>query len=173
MPVHTAGLLAAVAVLCPASARAIFLLYRYGGGREVRCPESSRRASVRPRFWRVLWTGMAGQPKLSLASCSEWPERQSCGQQCLGQVDLACRGRLLRAMVSRWYAGRKCFYCDTPFASGSGPEQAVLVAGRTVEVSAIPAGRLPILLAKAKPVCFACHAAHSGPLESTRAAAKE
>ena len=95
MPVHTIALLAAVGLLCLATIRVVSVLYKYHGARVVTCPETDRPAGVALDVRRVLSTGMVAAPRLRLSSCSRWPERAGCGQECLSQVEAEPEGCLV------------------------------------------------------------------------------
>jgi len=101
---------------------------------------------------------------LRLASCSRWPERAGCGQQCLAQIQAAPEDCLVRNLLAHWYQGKNCFWCGLPFEEVQWDvrKPALLdAAGISREWSAIPAERLAETLAAARPVCFACHLANT------------
>jgi hypothetical protein len=108
----------------------------------------------------VAATALAGSPQLRLSTCSRWPERAGCGQECLGQIEAAPEDCLVRNILVLWYTGKRCVYCGQPFGdiSVAGAKPAVLCADKvSVEWSRIPADRLRETLAAASPICFACH----------------
>ena len=78
------------------------------------CPETSRPAAVEVDARHAAFTAVGGCPSLRLRDCSRWPERQGCGQQCLTQVEAAPRECLLRTILARWYAGKRCVICHKP-----------------------------------------------------------
>jgi hypothetical protein len=156
------ALLVAVGLLCMASVRVVTVLFKYHGARVITCPENHRHAGVALDTRRVLATGLISAPRLRLSSCSRWPERAGCGQECLSQIAAAPRECLVRTMLSEWYANRKCVFCGQRFGDvqWSFQKPALLVEGQvSVDVEAIPAERLTDLLPTAKPVCFSCHTA--------------
>jgi len=151
---------AAVALAVLVAGRVVRRWWRFRGLRVVNCPESQRPAGVVVDARHVAATALAGVPQLRLASCSRWPERVGCGQQCLSQVEAAPEDCLVRNILLRWYAGRRCAACGRPFGEIplAGAKPAVLCADRrSVEWSEIPADRLQETLAAAAPICFACH----------------
>ena len=162
MPVHTIALLVAVGLLCMVCFRLITVLYKYYGARVITCPENHRHAGVALDVRRVLSTGLISAPELRLATCSRWPERAGCGQQCLSQIEDGPEGCLVRTILSGWYAGKSCIFCNQPFGpiQWSVRKPALLMEGQvSVDIDTIAAEQLPETLAKAKPVCFACHTA--------------
>ncbi len=164
MPVHTVVLLAAIGLLCLATIRVVSVLYKYYGARVVTCPETHRSAGVALDVRRVLSTGLASAPQLRLSSCSRWPERAGCGQECLSQIEAGPEGCLVRTILSQWYANKVCAFCGQPFGNIQWAVQkpALLTGGQvSVDIASIAADKLPEILADAKPVCFACHTATS------------
>jgi Protein of unknown function (DUF1761) len=59
---------------------------RYRGDRLVTCPETHDTAVVELDAKHAAVSGLAGQEKLRLESCSRWPERADCGQDCIAQA---------------------------------------------------------------------------------------
>ena len=56
---------------------------KYQGARVVNCPETHTPVSVRFNAFRAATTALSGPPKLRLATCSRWPVRADCGQECI------------------------------------------------------------------------------------------
>ena len=61
----------------------------YRGTRTVNCPETHAPVSVRINALRAAITGLSGKPKVSLASCTRWPERAGCDQACIPDAERA------------------------------------------------------------------------------------
>jgi hypothetical protein len=167
MPIW-AILVLAVAVLAAIRAGRAWLNYR--GDRVILCPENQKPAGValdvrhavgftmRHNTDFALWKGGG----LQLASCSRWPERSGCGQQCLSQIQDSPQDCLVRNILTRWYQGKSCAWCGRPFdqVQWDVRKPALLdSSGISLEWSAVPADRLQQTLAVAQPVCFACHMA--------------
>jgi hypothetical protein len=134
--------------------------FRYRNGQIVVCPETSRPAGVRVDVPYAIATSLIGEPKLRLAGCSRWPERGSCGQQCLSQVQSAPRACVARNLLRNWYEDKCCVWCGAPLSpvhwTGGTP---VLLVGKVLKQwNEIPVIELPEALAAAKPVCFPCYA---------------
>ena len=60
-------------------------------------------------------TSALGQPDVRLQNCARWPLHQSCGQECLVQLDLAPEECLVRGVMMRWYRSKACVYCGKQF----------------------------------------------------------
>ena len=132
------------------------------GQRVVTCPETVRPAGVPIDSFHASASALGGAPDLRLSSCSRWPERSGCGQGCLAQIQAAPEDCLVRNIVARWLAGKKCANCGQPFGeiSWAGSPPALLSADKTsVEWRQVPADHLTEVLGTSLPVCFACHTA--------------
>jgi len=140
--------------------RAVRLWWKYRGDRVIHCPENHRPAGVQVNAIHVAAQPFAKSPHLQLSSCSRWPERAGCGQECLSQVAEAPEDCLVRNILLQWYLGKRCASCGQIFERVAlvGAKPAVLSADKvSVDWSEIPADRLAETLATAEPICFACH----------------
>ena len=160
MPVSlltAAAVLIALAIL----ARWIAKWLSYRGDRLVTCPENRRPAGVRvdaPLAALTAWP----TARLRLDSCSRWPERAGCGQQCLREIQEFPAGCLVRNILANWYQGKACASCGQIFSEIRWEVQkpALLRADKTsVEWKDIPVDRLTAELEHSAPLCFACHMA--------------
>jgi hypothetical protein len=164
----TFGTLIAAAVVLVVAWVALRPLVRtylaYRGARVVTCPETGRPAAVEvDAVHAALSRASAGGPLLHLASCSRWPERQGCGQDCLAQVEAAPHDCLARTMLERWYSGKACAYCRRPFGAIHWDHRpgVRLATGEIVAWPAIRPEHLPTALAAAVPVCWNCQIAET------------
>jgi hypothetical protein len=136
---------------------------KYRGERVVRCPENGRPAGVVVNAGHAALSALGKPPEIRLASCSRWPERAGCGQQCLAQVEASPEGCLVRNILAKWYEGKDCASCGRPFGEidWAGVKPALRTADQSfVEWSQVPAERLEETLATAMPICFACYMAN-------------
>ena len=151
------------AVLCSIAAWRLFSAWwKFRGRRVVTCPENQRPAGVAVDARHAVATGLGKAAELRLESCSRWPEKAGCGQQCLSQIEASPEGCLVRNILVTWYAGKSCQSCGRPIGEISlgGAKPAVLgTDGSSIEWSEIPAEKLQETLLTASPVCFACHTA--------------
>ena len=161
MPVLVIAVAVVVAVLAGILlGRVIRLFWKYRGARVITCPENLRPAGVSVDAGHIAAQVFTQNPQLRLSSCSRWPERAGCGQQCLAQVEASPEDCLVRNILVRWYAGKSCASCGQAFGeiSPAGVKPAVLCADKvSMEWNQIPADRLEETLAAASPICFACH----------------
>jgi hypothetical protein len=132
---------------------AVYLKFR--GKRIVTCPETGKPATVEVDARRAAATALLGEPSLRLKSCSRWPERKECGQECLEQIEATPV-----ELLANWYAGKTCTLCGKPIGpiSRHGPNPALMDAsGTTIGWETIPPEKLPEVLATHLPVCWNCH----------------
>jgi len=163
MPVN---LILGIAILlaCIVIGRLARVWWKFRGARVITCPENLKHAGVVLSARHAAATGLMHAPELRLSSCTRWPERAGCGQQCLIQVAEAPAGCLVRNILAKWYEGKTCASCGCPLdeAHWEAAKPALLRAGKTsVEWSQIPAEELHEVLAASLPLCFACHMANT------------
>jgi hypothetical protein len=91
----------------------VYLTFR--GQRLVSCPENHRPAAVRVAAGEAALKTMVGTQQLRLSTCSRWPEREACGQECLAQIEEAPKACLVWTIIRGWYQGQVCVYCHKPF----------------------------------------------------------
>lgn len=146
----------------------IFILVRsyarFRGRRVVVCPESKEPVQVRVDAVRAAVTEALDLPKLRLESCSRWPERKGCGQECLAQIESAEDGCLVREMLVRWYADSRCAVCSRPFSEIHWYDRkpAFLdLEGRAVDWREVAAQDLPRVLATHRRLCWDCGVAQT------------
>ena len=147
-----------------------FLKYR--GDRVITCPENQRPAGVRVDASHVLLTTLfsnrakrapfarEGKPDLRLKSCSRWPERQDCGQQCLAQIEASPEDCLVRHILTQWYHGKNCALCGKPIGEINWADHKPALLNpqhHTVQWRDVPAQDVPGVLASHQPVCWNCH----------------
>jgi hypothetical protein len=61
---------------------------RYRRSRVLRCPETGGQAEVGVDASRAAFTSAFGRPQLRAESCSLWPEKEKCAQDCLTLPDV-------------------------------------------------------------------------------------
>jgi hypothetical protein len=134
---------------------------RYRGRRRITCPENQKPAGVIVDATHAAATGFAGAPQLRLSTCSRWPERRECGQQCINQIQTSPGDCLVRNILLKWYEDRQCASCGQSFAEIEWSRKPALLTpgGTTLEWIQVPADQLDEVLAASRPLCFACHMA--------------
>jgi len=94
---------------------AVRVFFRYRGRMLFTCPETGKAACVKVALADAARSSLTGRPQIHLSECSRWPERQSCGQECLSELGADPQNCLVRTKVCDWYRGRACAYCHKPF----------------------------------------------------------
>ena len=152
------GLFCLVVFVVP---RAIGVYLKFWGKRLVTCPETRTPVAVDVDAKHAAHTAVrSGRPELRLSSCSRWPERQECGQDCLLQVRMSPADCLVRTILTEWYKGKTCVFCRRSCGElhWFDHKPALLSPkGITMEWSEVNPEELPDVLATYKPVCWDCH----------------
>jgi hypothetical protein len=140
---------------------------RFRGRMLVTCPETDRRAGVTVDAVHAGLTAMTGHPGLRLSTCTRWPERRDCGQECLAQAERSPEHCLVRRMLAEWYRERSCALCGKGFARVDSYDHEVVwwydkkpallsPDGRIVTWHDLPVETLPDVLATHRAVCWDC-----------------
>ena len=135
---------------------------KYRGNRVVTCPETKKPVSVRVDPRLAASTAVKGETHLRLQSCTRWPERENCEQECLSQIEASPEGCLVQKMLADWYADRFCALCRKEFGRihRSDHKPALLTPDRRlIEWDEFPPETLPNVLATSEPVCRDCSVA--------------
>jgi hypothetical protein len=127
----------------------------------VTCPETRKPAAVRVGIFRAALREFLNRGHVELCSCTRWPERQDCDQDCLREIEKTPKDRRVWNIASEWFAGKKCVYCRKPIEAVSHvdrPPALMRIADhRTVEWKDLPPEQLPAAFAECAPVCWSCH----------------
>jgi hypothetical protein len=161
-----------IVALCAAVAGAVTIALLVGrryrpfrATRLVVCPDDCATAAVELDATHALWSSITrDRPELRLDNCSRWPDKESCGAPCLGQIERAPDDCMLRAIVARWYAGRRCALCHKPFEGieSFGHKTALLGPdGVSLEWGDVRGESLPAVFATHQPLCWNCHVAET------------
>jgi hypothetical protein len=137
---------------------------RFRGQRIITCPETAKPAHVEVDAVHAAFTSMVGRPELSLASCSRWPMKQDCGQECLAQLDVAPSDCVVGSVLSKWYRNKECFFCHKHFSEVQWSEHRPALQspeGVLVKWSDVPLNNLMNVMATHQPVCWDCYIAQS------------
>lgn len=148
--------LAALALTIVAFVRAYV---RYRGKRIINCPETHCCEAVQLDAPLAAVSSLLNSPELHLTSCTRWPERQDCAQDCIREIELSPIGCRLRAMLDDWYKGKQCAYCRRSFDEIRWFDHKPALQsseGEIQEWEAIPPQRIPDVLGTHQPVCWDC-----------------
>lgn len=137
---------------------------RYRDSRMIICPDNRQAVIVEVDAMHAALTSALGQPDIRLQNCERWPLYETCGQECLIQLDVAPAECLVRGVLMRWYHFKSCLYCGKTF------EQIQLLdhkpalqnpEGKLVDWSEVAIKDLQLVLKDYKPVCWDCYIAQS------------
>jgi hypothetical protein len=154
--------LVALALLGYAIHRAIRSFIRYRGLRVVTCPETQEAVGVKVDQSYAALTSITDAPDLRLKSCTRWPERHDCDQDCLLQIAANPEGTRYWNQMIYWYEGQACAFCGKVFGRLDWSERkpALMDANRNLYewIDVLPE-RLTKVLETHKPVCWSCYIA--------------
>ncbi len=143
----------------------LFRSYRkFRGPRVVVCPETAEPVAVEVDAMKAALGSVAGEPELRLSSCTRWPERQDCGQQCLAEIASAPDGCLVRERLTAWYADKRCSLCGRAIGDIHWYDRkpALLAPDlTTVEWTSVAPQDVPAVLATHRALCWNCLIAES------------
>ena len=128
------------------------------GRQPVLCPENGQPVDVEVDNTYGFWTALRGQEHSRLSSCTRWPEKGDCGQECLAQVDPSPEN-VERLMLS-WYKGRVCGVCAraiTPSDWRRGRLAWLDAQYKLVELRQVNLKQLQVALQQMRPLCWTCH----------------
>jgi hypothetical protein len=137
---------------------------KYRGLRVVTCPETQKPVAVRLDAARAARSELLGDVQYRLESCTRWPEREGCGQECLEQIEAAPDGCLVQGMLTEWYRGSSCALCGRDIGEILWTERKPALMGpdrKTLEWADVAPEALPATLSTHYPVCWDCHVAES------------
>jgi hypothetical protein len=132
--------------------------FKNRGRRSVVCPDNGRPVDVEVDRAFSFRTALRGKEHTRLRSCSRWPEKSDCGQECLAQVDPTPEN-LERLLVS-WYDGKACGICGRLLVAfdwqrgrmGLLDKDYKLIELRQFELTGLSAA-----LPNHRPLCWTCH----------------
>ena len=161
----TAILIGLLALAALTAVRLGWVWFTWHGDRLVTCPETRQPVGVALDMKHTAWTAAGFRsPSLHLRTCTRWPERQDCGQECLAQIETAPEGCLVRNILTQWYAGKNCAICTKPIGEIHWVDHRPALLdpeGRTVEWGQVRTEALPQTLETHAAVCWNCHIVHT------------
>jgi len=143
---------------------AVYTYRRYRGQLLVTCPETLKPAAVRVNAMNAAKKAAIGKDQIRLQQFSRWPERPNCGQDCLGQVQADPEACLVWNIVSEWYQGKSCAFCQKPFIELHWHDRhpALLAPDRTaIQWNEISPEKLPEVFETHLPICWNCYIAET------------
>jgi len=132
--------------------------YANRGRQAVTCPDSGQKADVEVDRKFAFWAALRGQEHSRLESCSRWPEKGDCGQECLAQLEPSPENvdRLLR----KWYEGKSCAICTHALTPSDWRRSRLAVLNQEhqlFELRQMQLDQLQGTLENMRPLCWSCH----------------
>jgi hypothetical protein len=138
---------------------------KYRGKRLATCPETRNPAAVHVNAGKAAVDVLEGKhTRIRLDQCSNWPERERCGQECLSQIENDPEGCSVWSIAQQWYRGRACAFCRQPIEKIHWHDHRPALLSpekKTVQWSEIPAEKLSEVFETHLPVCWSCHIAET------------
>jgi len=128
------------------------------GRRAAICPENGEPVDIEVDNEYAFWTAFRGQEHTRLKSCSRWPEKGDCGQECLEQVAPSPENVERLMLVS--YRGKSCAICTraiTPPDWRRGRLAWLDNEYKLVELRQVDLKQLQFALERMRPLCWTCH----------------
>ena len=167
MTVQTLAILAIGAVVLTFLGWMLRSYAKQRGPRVITCPETLTPEGVEVDAGHAAVTGLMGHQELRLSSCTRWPEKAGCGQQCLTQIREVANGCLGRNIVADGYRDKTCALCQRPVGDREWMEHEPALMDprdqghRTQALKDIRVETLWTVLETHVPVCWNCHVAET------------
>lgn len=132
--------------------------YRNRGRRSAICPENNQSVDVEVDRWYAFWTAFRGQEHTRLQSCSRWPEKGDCGQECLAQVDPSPEN--VERLMLGWYKGKRCSICTRGITPSDWRRSRLAFLDdnqKLIELRQLNLAELQAALQWLRPLCWTCH----------------
>lgn len=141
---------------------------RYKGTRIITCPETKTQAVVEIDAKHAALTSIVTKPDIRLESCSRWPLRKDCGQECLASLEGVPHDCLVQGVLMKWYRDKNCVYCGKHFGEVHWTDHKPALQspdGSLLDWSKVQLEELDRTLATSKAVCWDCYITQSFRLE--------
>jgi hypothetical protein len=138
--------------------------FKMRGARVVACPENEQPVAVRVDALHAAFTAAGGHEHFRLDSCSRWPEKAGCGQDCLKQIESQPMDCLVKTQVSRWYADKACAICGTALGIVDWAAHKPALRspdGVTLEWSDVQPETMFEVMRSCQAICWDCHVAET------------
>lgn len=137
---------------------AIQTFFAMRGARIVNCPETDQPAAVVVDAFHAARTTVRDGAELRLRSCSRWPEKSGCAQNCVHQIEAAPDECRVRGVLAKWYQDKKCALCNEPLNPIDWHRKPALVRpdGTIAEWFEFRPEQIPSALQTNLPVCWNC-----------------
>jgi hypothetical protein len=124
----------------------------------VLCPETGQPVDVQEDAGFAFISALRGQEHSRLESCSRWPEKGDCGQECLAQLDPSPEN--IERLLTNWYEGKSCAMCARPLSRSDWQRSRLGVLNqehKLFELRDMQLDQLQFRLENMQPLCWNCH----------------
>jgi hypothetical protein len=132
--------------------------FRNRGRRTVICPDNRESVTVEVDGKFAFATALQGQEHSRLQSCSRWPEKAQCDQECLAQVDPSPEN--IERLLQKWYQGKTCAICKRALTPADWRRSRLALLNekqKLFELHHMHLDELPSALDQMSPLCWNCH----------------
>jgi hypothetical protein len=132
--------------------------YQNRGRQSALCPDSGQSVDIEVDDEFAFWTALRGQEHSRLKSCSRWPEKGDCGQECLAQVNPSPEN--VDRLLSKWYAGKICAICERSLSASDWRRSRLALLNeqnKLFELRHMHLDELQPTLQRMRPLCWNCH----------------
>ena len=132
--------------------------YRNRGRQSVTCPDSGEPADVEVDSKFAFSSALRGAEHSQLQSCSRWPEKGDCGQECLEQLEDSPEN--IERFLTKWYEGKSCAICQRALTPSDWRRSRLAVLNQQQQLFELRQMFLETLqsaLEDMRPLCWTCH----------------
>jgi hypothetical protein len=132
--------------------------FRNRGRRTVICPDSHEPATVELDTKFAFSTALRGEEHDRLQSCTRWPDKGDCRQECLAQLDPSPEN--LERLLQKWYQGKTCAICGRTLTPADWRRSRLALLNekqKLFELRHMHLGEVPSALDHMLPLCWNCH----------------
>jgi len=132
--------------------------YQNRGRQPVICPDSGQPVDVEVDNKFAFWSALRGQEHSRLESCTRWPEKADCGQECLAQIEPSPEN--VERLLTKWYEGKSCAICTRALSPSDWRRSRLAVLNeqqKIFELRDMYLDELQATLQNMRPLCWNCH----------------
>jgi len=132
--------------------------FRNRGRQAVICPDSGEPTDVEVDSKFAFLSAWRGVEHSQLQSCSRWPEKGDCGQECLEQLEDSPEN--IERFLKKWYEGKSCAICQRALTPSDWRRSRLAVLNQQQQLFELRQMFLETLqsaLQEMRPLCWNCH----------------
>lgn len=132
--------------------------YQNRGRQSALCPETGQPVDIEIDHEYAFWTALRGQEHSRLKSCSNWPEKGDCGQECQAQINPSPEN--VDRLLSKWYEGKICAICERSLSASDWRRSRLALLNerhQLFELRHMHLEDLQSTLQHMRPLCWNCH----------------